>query len=515
MSENIINASSEDVIVSEKVKSNFIKTVMDFAYFLNKKHKFTISVDTLITAVNNLSNIDIFEKDTAREVLKTILCKSLTEFNLFDDIFNEFFADKSLSNYNAYVEEVKKEEIKKVRKSLPSKADTIKDVESETESTENELFKKYESIIREKIELLEIDEWQTVDLINICKMDSDVSRELICRYLIDEDDRYLTAKKNLEMLMKRCLQDKVNMDVIKYLLDAAKELQAIYDSIKSVLDKREKQLTDQMKIIEKEMSTIHRDEFLFGQNSVKTYSDLLEENMTTLSNSDMVRLSQYIRQNAYKFKTKIALNMKKSKNCRIDFKKTVKNSIKAGGVPYKIEKQKPNPTKTKIITICDVSGSCIKSSKMLLNFLYELQSVFPGGCESFVFVSELANVTSIFKTKSVDVACNEAVTAVPRRYSDYNNSLKMFNEEYMTHVGKDTIVIFLGDARNNKNPTGEGIVATIKNRARKVFWLETEPREKWGEGDSAIFDYAPYISEIRELLKPKDIVDFLCEVACD
>lgn len=513
MNESLSIVDSESIVIKNMIDNNFKKSVLDFSYFLNNKYQFSISIETITVAIQNLSEINIFDKDIAREILKTILCKNVTEFNLFDDIFNDFFADKSLSSYNKYVEDLKAEEITKVKKALPSKVETLKEIKNE--DSQNENFIKYENIIREKIEMLGIDEWQQSDLINICKEDTGAIREMICKYLIDNDDRYIVGKKNLEELMKKCITDKVSMDVIKFLLAVAKDVQAIYDSIKSVLDKREQQFTDQMKIIEKEMSAIHRDEFIYGKNAVKTYSNLMEENLTTLSNADMVRLSQYIRQNAYRFKTKIALNMRKSQNSRIDFKKTIKNSIKAGGVPYKIFKQKPNPSKTKIVTICDVSGSCIKSSKMLLNFLYELQSVFPGGCESFVFVSELANVTSIFKTKSIDIACNEAVTCVPRRYSDYNNSLQEFCNKYLTHVGKDTIVIFLGDARNNKNPTGEEFVEEIKKRAKKIFWLETESKEMWGEGDSAIYSYSPYISEIRELIKPKDIVDFLCGVACN
>ena len=53
----------------------------------------------------------------------------------------------------------------------------------------------------------------------------------------------------------------------------------------------------------------------------------------------------------------------------------------------------------------------------------------------------------------------------------------------------------------------------ISTKAKKLYWLETDAESKWGEGDSAILAYTDYISEIRELLKPQDIIDFLCDVS--
>lgn len=510
MSENIACKDTE-LINPENVNRNFTKALINFASFLNNEHKFNVSIDTIIMAVENVLDVDVFDQDAMRKTLKTIMCKSATEFAEFDNLFVTYFSAASLNQYNDIVEETKAEEFKKIKMSFPSKAEALKSLKNE--SGEDSEFLKYEADIRRIVGGMDLEEWSEADLINVCKKDRDASQELACRHLLDGDDRYLSVKKNLEDLMKICIQTNEDTNMVMYILSAAQELQDIYKHIKEILDKREDAMNAEMVEIEKNMSKIHRDEYVYGKNAVKTYSDLLEENLTQLSNSDMVRLSQYIRQNAYKFRTRIAMNMKRSNEARIDFKRTVKNSIRAGGIPYKIEKQKPHPTKTKIITICDVSGSCIKSSRMLLNFLYELQSVFPGGCESFVFVSELANVTSVFKQMPVSEACSKAVNMVPRKYSNYCAALEMFKNKHMDRIGKDTIVIFLGDARNNNNPTGEEIMAQIKSKAKKIYWLETDPKGKWGEGDSAINSYMKYISEIRELLKPKDIIDFLCSVS--
>lgn len=500
-----------ELVNAEVVNRNFTNTVIDFAQFLNKKHKFNVSIDTTIAAVNNIADIDIFDREAVRETLRTIMCKSVTEFSEFNNLFLDYFSSLSLDRYNNLVEATKNEEIRKITKMLPSKEDALKEVQEE-QGDESE-FIKYESDIRRIIGGMDLEECMEADLINICRKDRDACRELVCRYLLDGDSRYEMVKKNLEDMMKLCLKSSEKTDLVEYILSAAKELQEIFKHIKEVLDKREEAVNAEMLEIEKNISLIHREEYIYGKNAVKTYSDLLEKNLTQLSNADMVRLSQYIRQNAYKFKTRIAMNMKSSNQERIDFKSTVKRSIRAGGVPYKIEKQKPKPSKTKIITICDVSGSCIKSSRMLLNFLYELQSVFPGGCESFVFVSEIVNVTSVFKEKTADEACAQAVSMVPRKYSNYNAALEAFQEKYLMNVNKDTIVIFLGDARNNNNPTGAEIMEQISNRAKKLYWLETDAANKWGEGDSAILAYTDYISEIRELLKPQDIIDFLCDVS--
>ena len=102
-----------------------------------------------------------------------------------------------------------------------------------------------------------------------------------------------------------------------------------------------------------------------------------------------------------------------------------------------------------------------------------------------------------------------SLKSVPRTYSDYHHALRTFNELYLGEITKDTIVLFLGDARNNNNPTGEEYLNNIKNKAKSVIWLNTEEKPKWDTNDSIIGVYSNYLNDVYEILTTNNLIEFL------
>lgn len=263
--------------------------------------------------------------------------------------------------------------------------------------------------------------------------------------------------------------------------------------------------------VEKEITINHRPVFTEGKNSVKvnTNSDLLAKDIEKLSDKQYETLTEIIKANASKFRTKISRSMIKHKSKRFNYKKTMQNSIKTYGVPMELYYEKPKVKKTKIVCILDVSGSCAKSSKLLLRFIYELSNVFKGGVKSYAFVKDLTDISDFFVNYHINDAIEESLKSVPRTYSDYYTALKTFNDLYLGEVDKNTIVIFLGDARNNKNEPGLEFLSAIQKRAKSTVWLNTEEKPKWNVNDSIIGLYSEHMDDVHEILTTNDIVKFL------
>ena len=263
--------------------------------------------------------------------------------------------------------------------------------------------------------------------------------------------------------------------------------------------------------VEKEITINHRPVFTEGNNSVKvnTNSDLLAKDIEKLSDKQYETLTEIIKANASKFRTKISRPMIKHKSKRFNYKKTMQNSIKTYGVPMELYYEKPKVKKTKIVCILDVSGSCAKSSKLLLRFIYELSNVFKGGVKSYAFVKDLTDISDFFVNYHINDAIEESLKSVPRTYSDYYTALKTFNDLYLGEVDKNTIVIFLGDARNNKNEPGLEFLSAIQKRAKSTVWLNTEEKPKWNVNDSIIGLYSEHMDDVHEILTTNDIVKFL------
>ena len=474
------------------------------AEFLNQYYKFNISQSALMTASNILSQY-ITEKDQAvtREeiinVLKPILCSSYSEYSIFENVARQYILIRFENYINDGVKALVNDEEDRYNEQIAS-------IKNDSLPTNEDLddYEIYKSEIEKAIIALNLTHKDEINC--ICKRDTPSLVTMISK---GSEIVLFETKKELIKMVGYIVSEESDEEFIQYIIQCSKEFNDLEKKVSKQIEILQKEKAQTIKEIEKEASFLHRPEYIGGKNAVRLLSDVLDENLTDLTQGGIATLTTYIKQNAYKFRTKIAHHLSGGKKS-INFKRTIQNSIKCEGVPIKIEYNMPKPNKVKIVSILDVSGSCINSSRVLLNFLYELQSVFKGGCESFVFVSHLAHVSDIFKTNPADIACEKAVESVPREYSNYEMAFTDFEKNYMKIIDDNTVVIFLGDARNNKNKSKKDFIKKIHDKSRKIYWLETEKREEWGEGDSVINEYREYLTNIYEIITAQDIIDFLC-----
>ena len=83
-------------------------------------------------------------------------------------------------------------------------------------------------------------------------------------------------------------------------------------------------------------------------------------------------------------------------------------------------------------------------------------------------------------------------------------------KDYRKQITKDSIVIFMGDARNNKNATAEEFMKNIGHRAKKCLWLNTETVEKWDKADSIASVYEKY-AKMYEVVNTAELINFIEE----
>ena len=146
----------------------------------------------------------------------------------------------------------------------------------------------------------------------------------------------------------------------------------------------------------------------------------------------------------------------------------------------------------------------------MLTFIYLLKDVFPRGCDAFAFVNSLYDISEIMNASEIESAINDVLNIIPRKgvYSNYYEPLKTLWGNYKKKITKDSIVIFMGDARNNKNDTAEEFIKNIGHRAKKCIWLNTETIEKWNKADSLASLYGKY-SEMYEVINTAELISFI------
>jgi len=158
---------------------------------------------------------------------------------------------------------------------------------------------------------------------------------------------------------------------------------------------------------------------------------------------------------------------------RINLRRSLRQSLKAGGELVELSYKERKPKRTKLVVICDVSGSMDIYSRLLLQFIYGLQNSF-ARVESFVFATSLSRITGHLRNKNYDLAL-ERLSAKVRGWSGgtrIGESLAAFNSEWLRRIDKRTVVIILSDGWDTGEPEHlEHQMSQLRRRAGRLIWL--------------------------------------------
>jgi uncharacterized protein with von Willebrand factor type A (vWA) domain len=158
---------------------------------------------------------------------------------------------------------------------------------------------------------------------------------------------------------------------------------------------------------------------------------------------------------------------------RIDLRRALRRSLKTGGELIKLSFKQRKQKKTRLVVICDVSGSMDLYSQMLLQFVYGLQNSF-ARVETFVFSTTLERITGHLRESAYQRALERLGENV-RGWSGgtlIGASIAAFKSGWPKLVDKRTIVMILSDGWDTGEPEELGAaLADLKRCAGKLIWL--------------------------------------------
>ena len=158
---------------------------------------------------------------------------------------------------------------------------------------------------------------------------------------------------------------------------------------------------------------------------------------------------------------------------RVNLRRSLRLSLKTGGELIELTYKERRPKRTKLVVICDVSGSMDIYSRLLLQFVYGLQNSF-AKVESFVFATSLARITGDLKNKTYRRALDRLSSNV-RGWSGGTRigaSLAAFNAQWLRRIDNRTVIIVLSDGWDTGEPEQlAASLALLHRRAGRVIWL--------------------------------------------
>jgi uncharacterized protein with von Willebrand factor type A (vWA) domain len=227
---------------------------------------------------------------------------------------------------------------------------------------------------------------------------------------------------------------------------------------------------------------------------------LLEKPFKAFDARDVEETTELVEQLARQFRSRLSRRYQRRKRGRLDFRRTIRASISHGGVPVAVKFRGRRPGKPDLLAFCDLSGSVALVSDFLLALLAPATAYFRR-VRLFAYVDRLCEVSfehgHIVPHAELDLYAR----------SDFGKVLQNFwSEQGELMLTPHTVVLILGDARNNRRPPRPDLLVRMRAQAKKLIWLNPEPRERWNTGDSVIGLYAQVChfvlpcGNLRELL---------------
>ncbi len=256
------------------------------------------------------------------------------------------------------------------------------------------------------------------------------------------------------------------------------------------------------------------------KSTILSTNELRQRPFSSLSDRETKEVIEVIELFVKKLKDQASRRFRIKKRGVIDIKKTLRTSGKYQGVPLEIKFKDRMLNKSSLIVLCDISGSVWSSARFMLNVLYALQECF-SKVRSFVFVAELVEVTKYFEkigedrlntvNLAIETILNKNIINI-NEHTDYGSAFSSFKKRYLNILNHKTTVIIMGDGRSNYLNPQAHILGQIRERCRRIIWLNPEPCNTWRSGDSEIFAYKSHCHEIRTCMNLNHLTEFIKEL---
>ncbi len=234
------------------------------------------------------------------------------------------------------------------------------------------------------------------------------------------------------------------------------------------------------------------------------------------SRDEMQQLQKAIEPLTRALAARLAQRRKRRNRGNLDFRATVRHSLSYGGVPAEPKFKHPKPSKPEIMVVADISGSVASFARFTLQFVYAMAGQF-SKVRSWVFIDGIDEVTRFFQesdeiSEAVHRVNTEADVVWVDGHSDYGHAFEVFLDRHLGEITPKTTIILLGDARNNYHAAQAYVLKELREKARRLYWLNPEPRGYWDTGDSIVGEYGVHCDGVYECRNLRQLERFVSAV---
>ncbi|MDY6941850.1 MAG: VWA domain-containing protein [Pseudomonadota bacterium] len=405
-----------------------------------------VSVDEVLTAYRTVSLVGYQDRDVLRDALAAVMAKTLDDRREFEQVFDRFF---STSDYQPALEKLVE----------PNDADSGYQRQIAQTSSPDFGSTRLLAAMQEAARHVRLDDIEHLGQRNVFMYR--LLRELGLEAL-DEELAGLESSENPD-----------------------------HEQLARLQQRREALIEQAKRYTERHLA-------LYGKGKRERFhqTSLREKSLASQDYRDQAEMQQLVRHIARRLAAVHARRSKRAQRGLLDVRQTLRRNTGYDGALWDIQWKRKKVDRPRIVAICDVSRSVSPYSRFLLLFLYSLADAIHRS-RTFVFCSDVAEVTSAFQASEPTEVIDTALTAAPKGYTDYGQSFQSMLDRFADALTPKTTVLILGDARNNQLPAGASALRQIQQRSRGIIWLNPEPENRWGQGDSEMGNYRPFCRMVR------------------
>lgn len=203
---------------------------------------------------------------------------------------------------------------------------------------------------------------------------------------------------------------------------------------------------------------------------------------------------------------------------RIDLRRTLRASLKAGGALIDLNYRGPGTRPPPLVALLDISGSMEEYTRLFLHFLHAVGDARKR-VQVFLFGTRLTNVSRALKTKDPD----EALAACSASVADWSGgtriatSLHAFNRLWARRVlGQGAVVLLITDGlERDPDDRLSFEIDRLHRSCRRLIWLNPLLRfsgfEPKAHGIKTILPHVDEFRPIHNLASVADLVGALGE----
>ena len=170
---------------------------------------------------------------------------------------------------------------------------------------------------------------------------------------------------------------------------------------------------------------------------------LTEKSFYHLTEEEIARMREVVHRLAQRIKNILSVRRRRERKGKLDLHTTLRRNMATGGLPFNVIYKHRRKERPKLVILCDVSSSVANVSRFMLQFMYSLQEAFTR-MRCFVFVSDLGEVTPVFKDSDISSAIERALDGgdVINVYtrSNFGLAFNIFWRDYLSSIDKRTTV---------------------------------------------------------------------------